>query len=459
MVCFALVTLAGAALLLPDVYKEFGRSLMASVLMYANIHFYQVAGYFAAPLMETPLLHTWSLAVEDQFYLTWPLLLMLGLRPLGHRNLLILLVLLSAASLALAEVSIWRDRDAAFYLLPSRAWELLSGAGLAIWLTSPSAAAASGRLAMAGWLRSWIGLAGIVAIIALAFVPGLDERIPGLVAVPIVLATLAIIACGLNGHGAAASVLSVPPLVGVGLISYSLYLYHWPMLSLASYRLERPLEALEALVVVAAAFPLAWLSWRYVEQPFRRRHPVSQRRRDAGFAAAAVLVIVALFGAGAFIRISRGVPERFSGEVLKIMGALAETNPLRVACDGYENVFRHDETCNFGRKKAADEGYEVVLIGDSMADHWAPLVADFAKTANLSGRQVTNGGCAPLISGRVPMPEARKEAECAAYSTELERFIVANPSLKLIVVSAYWSKWLAISTAAIAAAPAHSRSR
>jgi len=111
-------------------------------------------------------------------------------------------------------------------------------------------------------------------------------------------------------------------------------------------------------------------------------------------------------------------------------------------CDNYENIFANDGVCNFGKKREPGASYEIALFGDSMGDHWAPLVAKYAEDRNLSGRQVTNGGCALLFDVPIPADTKDKTSECASYQTEAKKFIERNPKLKIAVISGYWEKWL-----------------
>jgi len=131
-VCVVVVTVLASFILLPDALWYYERSLLSFVGLYANFFFYWTGGYFSAPALEKPLLHTWSLSVEDQFYLTWPLFLMLATRFLSRRTIIGIVVIAIAASLWMAEAKVAVDQEYAFFMLPTRAWELLSGAALAL---------------------------------------------------------------------------------------------------------------------------------------------------------------------------------------------------------------------------------------------------------------------------------------------------------------------------------------
>lgn len=441
LVCFVIIAALCAFVLLPDTYWFFGRSLLAAILMYANIFFYNTGGYFAAPSLEKPLLHTWSLSVEDQFYLTWPLLLLFLWPRLSRRALVIVSVTALTASFAYAEYMLVKDPEFAFFQLPTRAWELLIGALIALAATS---------FAMPRMMAEALAAAGGAAVLLSFAVLTPDSHFPGLGALPACLGTAAIIAAGLHQPTLIGRALSLKPVVFVGLISYSLYLWHWPLISLSSYHLERPLSVTEAAGVVALSVIIAVLSWRYVEKPFRVRHgsragedvasalPAADRK-FAFAALAGVLVVVGIAGA---LKIGKGFPQRYDAHVRTALEQMVAGNPLRGRCDNHQNIFRNDDVCNFGRKKTASESYEVALFGDSMADHWAPLVAALAAEKNLAGRQVTNGGCGLLFGVAIPAWPLSKSRECDLYQKEAEKFIAANPGLKLAVISGFWEKWV-----------------
>jgi peptidoglycan/LPS O-acetylase OafA/YrhL len=438
IVCFSIVAVISAFILLPDAYWYFGRSLLSAALMYANIFFYHTGGYFSAPSLEKPLLHTWSLAVEDQFYLTWPILLLALAPRLPRPTLAAIAIGIAVASLAYAEYKISFDPEFAFFWLPTRAWELLTGAALALLAAQlmPSRAVAN--------LLSISGFAALLASFALL---SPEAHFPGLGALPACFGTAAIIASSLNQTTIVSRLLSLRPVVFVGLISYSLYLWHWPLIALTSYRLERPMTAAEACGVVSVSIAIAVLSWRYVEQPFRKTHGEHLEEAitlaDRRFAGGAVLAIIAACCVALLIKIERGFPQRYEAGVRTALEQMVSGNPLRGACDNYQNIFSHDDVCNFGRKKSAAESYEVALFGDSMADQWTPLVAAFADEHHLAGRQVTNGGCALLFGIAIPASPAAKARECATYQEQAKKFIAANPKLKVAVISGFWEKWLA----------------
>ncbi|HPE61742.1 MAG: acyltransferase [Thiothrix sp.] len=283
-------------LLLPHELVDFGRSMVAVALFVSNVLFWQDSGYFAPDAELMPLLHTWSLAVEEQFYLLFPLLLLAGWR-LGRERLAGLLGILGLLSLGLAELG-WRFApDANFYLLPGRAWELLAGAGCAFY---PGFRPVAGRVSTA-----WLAGVGLVLLLGAV---GLFDRglpFPGLYALVPVAGTVLLILYARSDQGVG-RVLASPILAGIGLISYSAYLWHQPLLVFTRMLW---LDAGPGLLLVAVllAFGLAWLSWRLVERPFRDRQRFS-RRQVFGFALAGSLLLIV---SGLILIGLDGVPRRF----------------------------------------------------------------------------------------------------------------------------------------------------
>jgi peptidoglycan/LPS O-acetylase OafA/YrhL len=291
--------------LLPQDFLELGRSVMAQVLMVPNVYFYRTSGYFTQDADLKPLLHTWSLGVEEQFYVMLPFLLLM-LRRVRRRSQLMVLAALGLGSLALSVAWSHSHAWANFFFLPTRAWELLLGSCLAAWKPGPKAAPR--------WLRECLGAAGLVMIFGSAF--GYDEKttFPGLAALLPCGGALLILGSARSGQTLTSSVLSWRPLVFVGLISYSLYLWHWPMLAFARYWAVAPLPWHLRGLLMLAALGLAVLSWRYVECPLRQRRVLRSRR--ALFTAAGAVTSLLLM-AGLAVEWTGGMRSRLPKEVLQ----------------------------------------------------------------------------------------------------------------------------------------------
>jgi peptidoglycan/LPS O-acetylase OafA/YrhL len=298
IVVLASTLLAAQLFLSPLDLPRVADDALAAGLSVANVRFALEATDYFAPVTASPVLHYWSLGVEEQFYLLWPVLLVLATRARRPRLVMALLVtVILAGSFALSVVMTASNGPWAYYLLPTRAWQLAAGGLLAL------AVPLLGRMprpiaALVGWLGVGLLGAGLVLIGPMTEYPGLAALLP-------TLGAAAIIASGGRAGSPGRIVLATPPLRWLGRISYSLYLWHWPILVFGPVALglasseEGPAEGdlLVRLALVLVAVVLAALSWRLVEEPFRRgrlslgRPSLGGRVRGFAMAGAAVLVI------------------------------------------------------------------------------------------------------------------------------------------------------------------------
>lgn len=423
---------ASVLILMPDALEALSRSLVAVWTMTANFYFYGKTGYFDAPSAEAPLLHTWSLAVEDQFYLTWPLLLLLLFRRLATRPRMVAAVLaLAASSLLYAEARVATDPNAAFFLPLPRAFELLIGCALALGLP---------LLRLPRRALPLLDLAGLALILGSAFLIHAGTPFPGLSALPAVIGAALLIAAGLHGPAPVARLLSLGPVVTTGRMSYSIYLYHWPILALATYWLGRAPHAAEAAALVALALVLAALSWLLVEQWLTRQLGLYRMAPPALIRRTAVAVAGLFLLAGVGIA-GEGLPQRLDPPAYEVYRAASAGNPLRQSCDGYDLAFSHHHKCAFGRALPENGSYDIAIFGDSNADHFVPMLTELAKRAGLAGRQVTQSACAPLIGAARQHRSAFYEDECALYQETILKFLDRNPGLKIAVLSSAWSNY------------------
>lgn len=407
-----LVTLALAAwLYLPGDLEGVPRSALAATLFASNLWFFTDTGYFAGGADVKPLLHTWSLAVEEQYYIGFPILLMLLARH-APRWRTATLSGIAAASLLLA-MGMERDTSGfTFYLLPTRAWELFAGGLLAL-----GAVPALRR----GWLREAIAAIGLIAIALPVFLYDRATIFPGVTALPPVLGAAALL------HAAPGTrigrVLSQPMLVGIGLVSYSLYLWHWPLIVFTEYATDAPLSGALRLVVIAVAFLLAYLSWRLVERPFRDRSRVPARaifRFTAGAMALLCLASLALMAMG-------GWPARFSAPVLAQMAGQRDFSPMRQRC--HDSFMRDAAPCTLGAPVRAD----AMLWGDS---HGVELAYALSLEARAQGRaliQRTTSSCPPVLAYEAIDPR------CAAANRAAFAALRADPRIRRVYLSAFWA--------------------
>jgi peptidoglycan/LPS O-acetylase OafA/YrhL len=409
---------------MPRLLAMTGAATAASGLFAANILFTQTAGYFAPGAQQNPLLHLWSLGVEEQFYLVWPALIaLLSLKPLRGARATLALVLL-VGSLVLAQATI--ASNWAFFGLPMRAWEFLAGGVLSLGLVKPPQDRTTARLA---------GIIGGLAIAGSLIWLNEASAFPGLSAVPVCVGTALLVWSG-SGVFPGLAPLRWAPVVGLGKVSYSLYLWHWPLLVLAADVAQQPLTAPQRLGLVGLALILAILTWRFVEQPFRRGQDRNQTDRPWRRLGLMLLPLLVPIAVGALLFFSHGLPGRLSPEA-KALADLEETdvNPAREAC--FDNARKaKPEDCRFGATKGA-VGDDVLVWGDSHSDAVTPGVVDWAMARGWSVREVARGGCPPLVGVSV-RTMYRFKLECAAAADQVLAAITSDKALKLVVLAARW---------------------
>lgn len=411
LVVVVVSTLALGWLQLPPMeLTQLARSAFAALAFFSNLHFARQAGYFQPQAESQPLLHTWSLGVEEQFYILAPFVI-LGLLRLPMRLRRALLAGLMVASLGAATFLALRQSDAAFFWPHTRAYELLAGVALGLRLVPlPQNDGARGGMALAGLVL--IGLA------LFALPPGI--AFPSFWAVFPCLGTALVIAASEGGHvpGVAGSVLRAAPMRFFGKISYSLYLWHWPVLVYAELAQEGTMPLLWRLGMIALAVGLAWLSYRFVETPFR--HGLARRRWVQVFAPAALL-IVAGFGASQLTQRQGGFPAR--------LGVFAA--PLTVMNEpaGQPVVCGEGRSCSFGAPEAP---LKVLVWGDSHIGMLLPTLEQAARARGLRGEIIFAGGCPPLVNAQGR--SALDNPKCHDTARKALALVEANPGLRVILV-------------------------
>lgn len=409
VLCFALIV--GWCVLLPHQFRAFGRDLLSSAFFVPNFAFLREVGYFAPAAGTLPLLHLWSLGIEEQFYLLFPLLALI-LVPLGPRRWTAVVLLMIMTSLILSLFWTAYRPAQAFYLPVFRAWELLAGVALSSVLPG---AVEPKRLSHA---PDVIVVAGLCLIIICAFSYSPSEPYPGWRAVlPAAGAAMCIRA------GARALVvgrlLSSSASVTVGKVSYPLYLWHWPLLVFVSI-VGRDTGAINA-ALMTVALGLAFATYRWVELPIRR---LGLRR-----AASLLTVGMALVSACGFLA--------YAGH-LKPVASDREVQRLSDAAVDYVETYEVLPKLRFGRSvfvKAGEGPVRTLMIGDSNMEQYYPRVAALIESGAVKGAVVfaTVGGCPPI-----PSIESPAEPHCAAFVKDAFAFAGQSPELRAVAVSAAW---------------------
>lgn len=372
---------------MPSELAAFGRSMVSTGLFYSNIEFFQQAGYFGPSSHDLPLLHTWSLAVEEQFYIVWPVLLLLAAN--GGKSRTVGLTI--AATVCSFIASVWwlpRNPDATFYLPHTRAWELLVGAVLAVQLVPGL---------QQRWLRSAVATAGLAAILFSIKFFNQGLPFPGASALVPVLGAAAIIAAGTGGNSWVGQLLSLPPMVFIGKISFSLYLWHWPVMVFS-----RTFGLLEQtpwakIVEVAVSMLLAVASWWWVERPFRSGLATVSTRKVLG---TGLTIVGAFCAVGAWAAQSDGMPWRLSASQRALASYLSYQGDARFRGGSCFVVDPRNEQFDDAKcLKKADGKPSVLLLGDSHAAHLWPGLARHAGEWNVL--QATHTGCRPVLTNHV----------------------------------------------------------
>jgi len=417
------VTLAvGSFVLSPLELEDAAKGAAASTGYVSNIWFYlQSLDYFSADAGSNPFLHTWSLAIEEQFYLFWPMLLWLawtlGRGRQGRATLVIALV-----TLASLLVSIWltpRSGPASFYLLPARAWEF--GAGALAAMVAPALARLPRPLLSLG---GWAGLAGLVASVLL-FTSA--SPFPGWLALLPVSAALAVLIAGASMAGPA-RLLAARPLAYLGMLSYSLYLWHWPAIVLVrAYALKFGWP--EQVVALALTWLLSELGFRLVEHPIRESAALGARKASlvVGGLAAAALGIAGSLGVAAMARDWQAAPaQRVVAQAARQQSTLLGTQDKCLVLIPEKRA----RTCTFGPADAP----ALVLIGDSHAAQWITPVERYARSRSM--RLVT------LLKVACPFNEhsiyyyrlGRTYTECDAWRADAFRTLAQLKPAAIIAV-------------------------
>ena len=424
-VMLAASTAIGYLYLPPLELKALGESLVASSAFSSNILFYRWSGYFAPNSEYTPLLHTWTLSLEEQFYVCWPLFLALLSIPAVSKWKIPTALAVLVGTLMLSAHWVRSSPNVAFYLLPSRAWELALGALLSFSPVSRVLVRLPRALASAASLAG-IGLLGIAVATYNRATP-----FPGFAALLPCVGAALVIAAGEGGASIGGRILSLRPLVWTGMISYSLYLWHWPIFLFGHLWANRKLDLSERGGLIVLIFVVAWLSWRFVESPFRNAHVARSKVRFwviGGLATSAVFVAV-----GAVLYLGNGLPAR--GPDVGDFATEAESLQ-KSPCLARGASLPRVEGCLLGAPAPASR-YTAVLWGDSHAAHLAPVLGEVGQHLGVTIREIAKAGCSPLPGvGFLPFDETR--ADCPAFNDAALRAVLVEKDVRVVFLAARW---------------------
>lgn len=416
MVIFSLV--AGYVIFMPDEFKEFAQSVIATSVYISNIFFWLKSDYFAGPSELKPLLHTWSLAVEEQFYFVFPAVLFLIFSKLRSYLLVIVLSLILISFTASIFV-LKESASTAFYLSPFRFWELLIGSLIAILQFQ-------GRLKTINYPQL-ISITGLAMIFTSIFLLDKATSFPGFWALLPVIGTSFLIIAGPN-DGLIYKILQSSPFVYIGKLSYSLYLWHWPIVVYYGYWIMRPFTLIDTIVMFSLTFILSILSYKLLEQPFRKRAKNSSIRKPLAFT---VVISALLVITGAYISAENGIPSRFESNF--------SSN------EKYEDERDKNEGC-FLQAAQAFDSYDankctitskhsnetIALWGDSHANH---LISGFKhKGSELPFNLLyfANAGCPPILDVNV-----KNRPNCKNNNQQFANYLTET-KVKTVILAASW---------------------
>lgn len=409
--------------LLPSDLVRFGQSAMASLGFVSNFYFWSVGSYFGPASEMAPLLHTWSLSVEEQFYLALPPMYLLLRRYFGQKYLAPAILAVIAISLSLSAYFVFYRADMVFYWTPFRAWEIALGAWLAV----------SGiKVIRADWARACIVLLGLSMILAAGIWFDSETPFPGFAALLPCVGAACVIYGGTGSRHAFSFLLTNRLMVFIGLISYSLYLWHWPIIVFAKHHADgEALNIYPRIILFMAAFVAAYISWRFVETPFRTGMSFWRRwMRDCAVTAAGIVLVVSVFV------ISSGLPQRFSKMVVRL-DAERSRETKRDECMNPEGKIRMNALCRIGTA----EPPTILVWGDSYSHVMLTALDRALYESGRSGYIVSKTGCPPL-HGVIVSLRGRVNWQCNQFNNAIFSELKRNKSIDTLVLAAAWNMYM-----------------
>jgi peptidoglycan/LPS O-acetylase OafA/YrhL len=414
IVVLASTLVLGWLWMLPSAYAQLSADVVASAAFLANIALLLQSGYFDIASGNKPLLHLWSLGIEEQFYLFWPLILMLAARL--RLSLLATASAIGIVSFALNVALIGSNPVATFYLPLTRAFELAAGAALACGWS---------RISQDSRASNWRAAIGLLLIVMAAGVLDTQRAFPGWWALlPVGGAALLLSAPAAWG---CRHVLASPPLVWIGLISYPLYLWHWPLLVFFGIIKFGPLTLPERELILLASALLAWLTYRLVETPFRFGRP--SPLKIAGLGAG----MVAVAAAGVVVVAGRGFDFRVPAEIRELADVRTDSSKWRVheCLLDLSREMSFAETCVDHNRRPL-----IVVWGDSTAGALMPGLRKVQETHHFGIAQFTSSSCVPALNADNPDTPNCREINDKVLS------LARRLQPEIVLLHGTWGKYL-----------------
>lgn len=381
--------------LLPGDMKDFSQSAIATVAFVSNFFFWLKTGYFDIEAEFKPLLHTWSLAVEEQYYLFFPFLLYVLLK-LQNKFVVSLLIVIVLISLLIAQWGSSHSPTANFFLFPSRLWELLLGAITAIYLTRNSSSYKSNKL-----INEFLSLLGLIFISMAIFGLNKNTPYPSIYTLLPTIGTVLIIVFS-NNEVLVGKLLSNELIVRIGVISYSAYLWHQPLFAFARYRTLGELKPITTLTLIGITLVLAYITWRLIENPFRRTI------KTKSFSLICVCLVAAILIAGIFGHTTNGFSHdrKISGLPDNYLENALVARKINQGIDGKLCISNFASLCQV--TSFDSENPSILMIGDSHSADFTNQFRNYAIKNKLNAWQMSITGCAFLFSQTVNNPDCGK---------------------------------------------------
>ncbi len=405
----------------------FTRSLHYSSLQISNFFFQRTVNYFDANEGFEPLVHTWSLAVEEQFYLLMPAIAIFLLRFKNKRNLAFYgIVILSLISLTLSQIMVFANQKIAFFSIVSRFWELGIGCLIAFGKINISSSKTNNLLSLLG-----------LALVLLSSVVINYSYFPGLIAlIPCVGAALIILSGEKNHQTFVGKLLSGGFFVFIGKISYSLYLWHLPLLTIyKKYKGVSQLSLTENLILIAILVIISVLSWKFIELPFRRKYAsfkTGQNKIKHPFFGAAICILF-LTTLSTISQKTNGLSFRLEKSDLLMQQNLDQYAEFEKKCGVGKNStpFPDIDKCVIGKNQ---KEYEVVVLGDSHAGHYSSAITSWAEKRDLSVMSFYLFLCPPIISDEQDLAKQK----CQDYRQKIKHILQNNNHIKYVFLAGRW---------------------
>ncbi len=414
----ALVSVYCSYYLLPDDLISFSKTSILSLLGVSNFYFYLHTNYFQSTAFE-PLLHTWSLAVEEQYYILWPAMIALIYKSKKNNVKNSIFIIIFLASVLLSWYYVYQDKNMAYMMLPFRFFELMSGAIVAINYRT---------LSNSKFNSSASKVVGIILIMTSALTLNDNSFFPGILAIPVVIGTCLVM---LPSNGIVSHLLSKNIFVYIGKISYSLYLWHWPIITLAKYR-GIELTTGNAIILIALSIVAAIVSYHLIENPFRKIKSLKLT-----FAAMYGLPILFVVSFWQFILINDGFRYRVEG----LISELDESNTahvIRQNCMEKMRVGNYKE-CHLGILKDDIDG---VLIGDSFGNAYTGFIDVLAKDAGImindTARSSTPSIPNVFVSSIIKPVSDETANSIIDYNNRRTDFAKKQ---KIVIISDFWGQY------------------